>query len=52
MGLYMGGLKEKIRLEVQSLDPSTRYKAISIAQNMERKLIKARVLKVTKGGRK
>ena len=45
MGLFMGGLKEDIRLEVQTLEPQNRYKAVSMARNVERKLIRTGVLK-------
>ena len=31
MGLFMGGLKEEIRMEVQTLKPPTCYKAVSMA---------------------
>ena len=41
MGLFMGGLKKEIKLKVQTLDPPNQYKAISMARNVERKLIKA-----------
>ena len=34
MGLFMGDLKEEIWLEVQTLDPPTGCKAISMAQNV------------------
>ena len=44
LGLFMGRLDEEIRMDVQILDPSTRYKAISMARNVERKLIKFGVL--------
>ena len=39
-------------MEVQILEPTTRYKAISMAINVERKLVQARVLKATKQGRR
>ena len=39
LGLFMGGLKEKIRMEVQIIEPRTWYKAILMARNVERKLI-------------
>ena len=29
MGLFMGGLKEEIRMEVQTPDPPNRYKVVS-----------------------
>ena len=45
LGLFIGGLKEEIRMEVQILEPTSRYKAISMARNVERKLVRARVLK-------
>ena len=46
MGLFMGGLKEEIRLEVQTLEPPTQYKAVLMARNVERKLRRVGVLKV------
>ena len=52
LGLFMGGLKEEIRLEVQTLDPPNCYKAISMAWNVERKLIRAGVLKGGSGVRR
>ena len=52
MGLFIGGLKEEIRLEVQTLDTPTRYKAISMAWNVERKLIRAGILKALPGGKR
>ena len=52
MGLFLGGLKEEIRLEVQTLDLSTCYNAVSMAWNVERKLVKAGVLKPPIIGRK
>ena len=45
LGMFLGGLKEEIRLEVQTLDPPNRCKAISMARNVKRKLVKAGVLK-------
>ena len=45
LGLFMGGLKEEIRMDVQILEPTTRYRAISMAKNVERKLIRSGVLK-------
>ena len=45
MGLFMGGLKEDIRLEAQTLEPQNRYKAVSMARNVKRKLIRTGVLK-------
>ena len=45
LGLFMGGLKEEIRMELQILEPITRYKAILMATNVERKLIRARIFK-------
>ena len=50
--LFMGGLKEEIRLEVQTLDAPTGYKAISMARNVERKLIRVGVPKVPTGGKR
>ena len=48
----MGGLKEEIGIEVQTHDPPTHYEAVSMAQNIERKLIKARAIKAPISGRK
>ena len=48
LGLFLGGLKEEIKMEVQILEPTTRYKAISMPRNVERKLVRAGVLKATK----
>ena len=45
LGLFMGGLREEIRMELQVLEPTTQYKAISMARNVERKLVRAGILK-------
>ena len=45
LGLSIGGLKEEIRMELQVLEPTTQYKAISMARNVKRKLIQAGTLK-------
>ena len=52
LGLFIGGLKEEIRMEVQILEPTSRYKAISMARNVERKLVRAGVLKAPVQGRR
>ena len=41
----MGGLKEEIRMELQVLELTSRYKGISMARNIERKLVQAGTLK-------
>ena len=48
----MGGLREEIRMELQVLEPTTRYKAISMARNVERKLVRAGILKAPAIGRR
>ena len=48
LGLFVGGLREEVMMEVQILEPTTQYKAISMARNVERKLVRSGVLKVTK----
>ena len=52
LGMFLGGLKEEIRMDVQTLDPPNHYKAISMARNVERKLIKAGVLKAPTAARR
>ena len=52
LGMFLGGLKEEIKMDVQTLDPPTCYKAISMARNVRRKLIRAGVLKAPVSARR
>ena len=45
LGLFIGGLKEEFKMEQQVLEPTTQYKVILMARNVERKLIRVGILK-------
>ena len=46
LGLFMGGLKEEIRMEVQILEPTTWYRAILMARNVERNLMGQSIISI------